>query len=53
MGLSYCTNCETLEGKWTLPDDLENDIDNFVCGECGKDNCLQQLPEHDDSDMDR
>lgn len=52
MSLDYCTECQTLEGKWEESKDSDgNDIE--VCGECGSEECRMGIPEHDDWDMER
>lgn len=55
MGLSRCTECETVEGAWrdALPKELasegfDSDDEVLVCGECGGVDCRQNIPEHDD-----
>lgn len=48
MGLDRCTECETIEGKWE-----ETDDGTEICGECGSENSHQNIPEHDDGDMER
>lgn len=64
MGLSRCTECETIEGSWREPTIEEcteldfnpedaNHIEDLVCCECGTMGSYQGIPEHDDGDMDR
>jgi len=64
MGLSYCAECQTIEGDWDAPNretcqelgivyDEEPDIDGLQCSECGSVGSYESIPEHDDYDMDR
>lgn len=64
MGLSRCTECETIEGRWrteqvTDPNAgfgdpaVDGPIEVEVCCECGGVECRQNIPEHDDYDMER
>jgi NAD-dependent SIR2 family protein deacetylase len=48
MSLSRCTECETIEGNW---EDNEDGIP--VCQDCGAEDSLSIIPEHDDMDMER
>lgn len=45
MGLSWCINCQTLEG------DTEVREEETVCATCGEE--ITNVPEHDDYDMER
>lgn len=62
MGLSLCTECETLEGKWRemtkeemlaerlTPEEAEG---LSVCCECGSIDSRRNVPEHDDFIIER
>ena len=62
MSLSICTECETVEGEWRLlrgsaeqmaAAGLDADDSVEECCECGGQDCRQDIPEHDDNDMER
>lgn len=64
MALDYCTECQTIEGKWREPTAAEcaeygwteDDISESecaVCCECGGVGTWQGVAEHDDYDMER
>lgn len=62
MGLTYCTQCQTLEGRTeyvTLTDlnakeyDGEPGDEVIVCRECDGVETIEFVPEHDDYDMER
>lgn len=57
MSLDYCSECQTVEGKWQIKLISADDNVNFdevrVCGECGAEDSWQGIPEHDDGDMGR
>lgn len=59
--MDYCTNCETLEGRWRDPtpeERIENDLPNNdfetqTCCECGEVGSHAEIKEHDSGDMER
>jgi hypothetical protein len=48
MGLRYCPDCQSVEGKIEYTEEGE-----MICGECDSTEELQSIPEHDDGDMER
>ncbi len=46
--MTYCTECECVEGKVYWDKD-----DVIICGECDGEDCIENVKEHDDSDMER
>ena len=62
MGLSRCEQCGTIEGEWRTVQVTEDMAAGCalapgetleVCCECGNAECRQDIPDHDDSDMER
>jgi len=59
--MTRCTECETIEGYWLTIETQEEadssdgsyEVGDEVCRECGSANCKQNIPEHDDHDMER
>lgn len=52
MSLTYCTECQTIEGKYQEQVDPDGHTIK-ICLECGNENSIIGIPEHDDLDMER
>lgn len=48
--MHYCTECRSLEGCVSESEDTESGL---VCEECGSEDSIISIPEHDDYDTER
>lgn len=52
MGIRFCRECQTVEGK-TYFDPTDENEEFPICAECDSEDSIKRVPEHDDGDMER